>query len=289
MMQGLGAVTGSAMAFVPFETLLAFAATCLVIELTPGPNMAYLAVLSATTGRRAGAAATLGVALGLLTVGIAAALGLTAVIASSRMLYETLQYDLQVVSIELEGRDDPQVIFETLNARGEPLLPSDLLRNYLFWRANRQKAQLDELYKKHWASFDSEFWKQEEKQGRLKRPRVDLFFANLLQMKTAAEVNMGRLFHEYKEWSEKIAKYPTVREELVDISTHAAIFYALEPVIAAVFAYLYLSETLGWRRGAGAALIITGLMISRLRLATRLTKKEAIELRSEVQPAEADL
>jgi drug/metabolite transporter (DMT)-like permease len=72
-------------------------------------------------------------------------------------------------------------------------------------------------------------------------------------------------------------------------STHAAIFYALEPVIAAVFAYLYLSETLGWRRGVGAALIITGLMISRLRLATRLTKKEAIELRSEVQPAKADL
>jgi hypothetical protein len=54
-----------------------------------------------------------------------------------RMLYETLQYDLQLVSIELEGRDDPQVIFETLNARGEPLLPSDLLRNYLFWRANQ--------------------------------------------------------------------------------------------------------------------------------------------------------
>jgi threonine/homoserine/homoserine lactone efflux protein len=92
MMQGLGAVTGSAMAFVPFETLLAFAATCLVIELTPGPNMAYLAVLSATTGRRAGAAATLGVALGLLIVGIAAALGLAAVIASSRPLYETLRW-----------------------------------------------------------------------------------------------------------------------------------------------------------------------------------------------------
>ena len=30
---------------IAFETLLGFAATCLVIELTPGPNMAYLAVL----------------------------------------------------------------------------------------------------------------------------------------------------------------------------------------------------------------------------------------------------
>src|SRR5262249_22019078 len=75
-------------------------------------------------------------------------------------------------------------------------------------------------------------------------------------------------------------------------STHAAILYALDPVTAAVFGYLVLHETLGWRRGVGAAFIITGVMVSRLRLATRLTKKEAhasVELRSEVQPAKADL
>jgi threonine/homoserine/homoserine lactone efflux protein len=77
---------------IPFETLLAFAATCLVIELTPGPNMAYLAVLSASVGRRAGFAATLGVALGLLVVGLAAALGLAAIIAYSRWLYEALRW-----------------------------------------------------------------------------------------------------------------------------------------------------------------------------------------------------
>jgi drug/metabolite transporter (DMT)-like permease len=72
-------------------------------------------------------------------------------------------------------------------------------------------------------------------------------------------------------------------------STQAAILYALEPVTAAVFAYIKLGEKLGRRGGAGAALIIGGVMISRLRLASRLTKKEAIELRSEIQPAEADL
>ena len=56
-----------------------------------------------------------------------------------KAMFETFQKDLQVVTIELESQDDPQVIFETLNARGEPLLPSDLLRNYLFWRASRAK------------------------------------------------------------------------------------------------------------------------------------------------------
>ena len=144
-----------------------------------------------------------------------------------RLLYETLRYDLLLVSIELEGRDDPQVIFETLNARGEPLLPSDLLRNYLFWRANHQKADVDALYSSYWQPFDTEFWKKEEKQGRLKRPRVDLYFANLLQLKTTAEVNIGRLFHEYKEWSEKTAKYPSVQDELAEIARYASPFELL--------------------------------------------------------------
>ncbi len=54
--------------------------------------MAYLAVLSASVGRRAGFAATLGVALGLLIVGLAAALGLAAAISNSRWLYEMLRW-----------------------------------------------------------------------------------------------------------------------------------------------------------------------------------------------------
>lgn len=72
--------------------LVSFAVTCLVIELTPGPNMGYLAVLSATTGRRAGFAAVAGVALGLLIVGVAAALGLAAVLSASPLLYEALRW-----------------------------------------------------------------------------------------------------------------------------------------------------------------------------------------------------
>jgi hypothetical protein len=45
--------------------LIAFALTSLIIEMTPGPNMAYLAILGASRGRIAGFSAILGVALGL--------------------------------------------------------------------------------------------------------------------------------------------------------------------------------------------------------------------------------
>ena len=39
------------------SSLLAFALTCVVIEITPGPNMAWLAALSLSRGWRTGLAA----------------------------------------------------------------------------------------------------------------------------------------------------------------------------------------------------------------------------------------
>lgn len=74
------------------NSLLAFALTCFVIEITPGPNMAYLAALSLSQGIRAGLAAVAGIALGLSVYGVAATLGLSAIIDSSRFLYETLRW-----------------------------------------------------------------------------------------------------------------------------------------------------------------------------------------------------
>lgn len=74
------------------QNLVAFAVTCLLIEITPGPNMAYLAVLSAVSGRRAGLAATVGIALGLLAVGLASAFGLASLISTSPLAYEALRW-----------------------------------------------------------------------------------------------------------------------------------------------------------------------------------------------------
>ncbi|KWV58810.1 lysine transporter LysE [Bradyrhizobium macuxiense] len=72
--------------------LLAFALTSFVIEITPGPNMTYLAALSLSSGTRAGFAAVGGIALGLMTYGVIAALGLAAVIESSPLLYGLLRW-----------------------------------------------------------------------------------------------------------------------------------------------------------------------------------------------------
>lgn len=72
--------------------LPSFLLTALLIELTPGPNMAYLSLVSALQGRRAGLAATSGIALGLLLIGMTVAIGLAGMIAASPIAFQTLRW-----------------------------------------------------------------------------------------------------------------------------------------------------------------------------------------------------
>ena len=121
---------------------------------------------------------------------------------------------LQVVLIDLDRDDDPQVIFETLNARGEPLLPADLLRNYIFLRVGRTDESQEELYEKYWSGFDDEFWRTEVTQGRLKRPRSDLFMQHFLASRLAVSITIKHLYVEYRHWIERDQPFATVEDEL---------------------------------------------------------------------------
>jgi hypothetical protein len=128
--------------------------------------------------------------------------------------FQALKNALQVVAIDLEQDDDPQVIFETLNARGEPLLPADLLRNFIFLRAARRGESPEALYDEFWQGFDEPFWRVEVKQGRLLRPRSDLFMQHFLASRQAVDIPIKHLFVEYKFWIERNRPFDTVREEL---------------------------------------------------------------------------
>ncbi len=71
--------------------LTGFALAVLLIELTPGPNMAWLAGLAATEGWRRGLAAVAGVAVGLSANGVLAALGLAALLQAAPHLWIVLR------------------------------------------------------------------------------------------------------------------------------------------------------------------------------------------------------
>lgn len=72
------------------DAIIPFFLTSLVMELTPGPNMAWLALLAATSGRRAGFATVAGIALGLTLQALLAAIGVAAAVAAWPVLYRVL-------------------------------------------------------------------------------------------------------------------------------------------------------------------------------------------------------
>jgi threonine/homoserine/homoserine lactone efflux protein len=71
---------------------LPFLITTMLIELTPGPNMAWLALTSATQGKRSGFAAVAGIATGLAILALASAMGLAALAARSPFAFSLLRY-----------------------------------------------------------------------------------------------------------------------------------------------------------------------------------------------------
>lgn len=132
--------------------------------------------------------------------------------------FQALKNALQVVVIDLEQDDDAQVIFETLNARGEPLLPADLLRNFIFLRAARRGESQETLYHEYWRRFDDPFWRQEIRQGRLYRPRSDLFIQHFLASRQTMDIPIKHLFVEYKFWIEKEKPFATVSNEIATLA-----------------------------------------------------------------------
>jgi len=72
--------------------LLPFVIAVALIELTPGPNMGWLALVSLARGRLAGFAAVAGVTVGLAAWMLAAAFGLTEVLLAWPALYQLIRW-----------------------------------------------------------------------------------------------------------------------------------------------------------------------------------------------------
>ena len=131
--------------------------------------------------------------------------------ARAETFFMALQELVQIMTLTLETEDDPQVIFETLNARGEPLLASDLVRNFVFLEAARRGQSVEALYANHWQGFDecrdqnnivtaNRYWREKERQGRITSPRIDLFFFHYTVLRRRQETMVSHVFLSFKEW-----------------------------------------------------------------------------------------
>jgi threonine/homoserine/homoserine lactone efflux protein len=69
-----------------------FVIASILIEITPGPNMTWLAVLGANRGRMVALAAVAGICLGLALAGVVAGIGLTTILTQSPVLFQALRW-----------------------------------------------------------------------------------------------------------------------------------------------------------------------------------------------------
>ena len=143
-------------------------------------------------------------------------------------IWTALLEEFKVVHIVLDEGDDAQVIFETLNDRGEPLLASALVKNNIFQRADARGENAEELFGKYWNPFDDIFWRQEDKQGRYKKERIELFLANFVAAKSAHDVTISKLFSEYKSFLKPkkgtAPRYSSVEKEIIELCKYGSIY-----------------------------------------------------------------
>ncbi len=101
---------------------------------------------------------------------------------------------LMIVEIALEkGKDDPQLIFESMNSKGMELTQTDLIRNYIVMETEIEKQE--GFYNKYWRAMEEEF-KQNEKW-------FDRFVRHYLTIKTRDIPNINKVYAALKDYRQK--------------------------------------------------------------------------------------
>ncbi|CAN5580917.1 DUF262 domain-containing protein [soil metagenome] len=148
--------------------------------------------------------------------------------ARARALTTTLMGLLQMVVIDLSTTDDANVIFETLNARGTPLLASDLIKNAVLHAASQSGLNADQFYEQYWKDFDQGWWRNEIRQGRIIRPRIDVYLNYWLTMRTAEEVQSAYVFPGFQKYAMRDIDSPPLSAIVDDIKAIGGVYRELE-------------------------------------------------------------
>ena len=111
---------------------------------------------------------------------------------------------LELVVIDLRPADDPHIIFETLNARGTPLLQSEMIKNRILYEAHSSGDTRDASAL--WSFDNNPWWRGEIGRGRQRRPRIDIFLNNWLTMRRSAAIRANNEFNAFKDYAEDARK-----------------------------------------------------------------------------------
>lgn len=132
-------------------------------------------------------------------------------------LVQTLALKLRVVAIYLDPHEKEHAIFESLNARGEPLTEWDKIKNYLLYKADEDhRLNQETFFEQYLDAFDNPWWRQLIGRG-VQRPRVDVFSDYWLEAQTAKSVEVRRVFREFQHYMDQRSDHlEEVMKQLLD-------------------------------------------------------------------------
>ena len=137
-------------------------------------------------------------------------------------LEKALSHLLELVVIDLRSSDNPHIIFETLNARGTPLRQSDLMKNMILHEAEKTGVANEVAW-----PFEGAWWDQDIRQGRLYRPRIDVFLNYWLVMRALREVGATDIFSSFRRYYEG-GEHGTIGDVAADIASVGSAYRRLE-------------------------------------------------------------
>ncbi|GAA9696889.1 DUF262 and DUF1524 domain-containing protein [Helicobacter pylori] len=106
---------------------------------------------------------------------------------------------LTIVWVALKKeKDDPQLIFESMNSKGIELTQTDLIRNYIIMETEVEKQQ-EVFYNKYWRAMEEDF-KQNEKQD---KKLFDRFVRHYLTIKTGKIPKLNKVYVAFKDYQQK--------------------------------------------------------------------------------------
>ena len=120
------------------------------------------------------------------------------ILLAASALIAVLIAKLRVVAIYLDSHEKEHMIFETLNARGEPLTEWDKIKNYLLYKADEDSGvDQDSFFDKYLEMFDDDWWRGQI--GRGQRPRTDIFADYWLESRVMSPVSTRRVFRMFQK------------------------------------------------------------------------------------------
>ena len=100
---------------------------------------------------------------------------------------------LRVVSIGLDGQEDPQQIFESLNATGRPLTESEKVKNWLL--IGLPDAEQRDLHDNHWLRIEKQLGAKHTSEP------IDLFLRDFLRWHTGETHGMRHAYEVFRRWA----------------------------------------------------------------------------------------